>query len=120
MALAYKREYPSAAASLGCFLSAGRMVSSASGAADGRRPRQKLRFDSVAAVALWLSPGAIGWVVFVHVPADLIAHSGLFEIHRTPNAKTLDAGGAVRVGIGLYKLFWVGLDGDSGGRGGRG
>src|ERR1700691_3739719 len=111
MALAYQRKYPLAAPPLGSFLLAGRMVSGASGAADGRGPRRNLHIDPAAAMALRISPGAIGGLVFVHVPADLVAHARLFEIYRTPIARKLDAVGAVRVGTGLYELFWVGLDG---------
>src|ERR1700691_3177758 len=114
MALAYQRKYPLAAPPLGSFLLAGRMVSGASGAADGRGPRRNLHIDPAAAMALRISPGAIGGLVFVHVPADLVAHARLFEIYRTPIARKLDAVGAVCVGIGLYELFWVGLDGTVG------
>ena len=111
MALAYERKYPLAAAPLSYFLLAGRMVSGASGAADGRGPRRNVHIDPAAALAVRISPGATGGLVFIHVPADLIADVRLFEIYRTPIARNLDAVGAVRVGIGLYELFWVGLDG---------
>jgi hypothetical protein len=111
MALAYERKYPLAAAPLSYFLLAGRMVSGASGAADGRGPRRNVHIDPAAALAVRISPGATGGLVFIHVPADLIAHARLLEIYRTSVARKLDAGGAVRVGTGLYKLFWVGLDG---------
>src|SRR5580704_2444296 len=86
------------------------MVSGASGAADGRGPRRNLHIDPAAAVAVRISPGAIGGLVFIQLPADLMAHASLFKIYRTPIARKLDAVGAVRVGIGLYELFWVGLD----------
>src|SRR5271170_1167544 len=111
MALAYQREYPLAAAAVGCFLSAGRMVPGGSGAADGRGARRKVHLDPAAAVAIWISPGAIGRVVFVHVSAGVSAYRRLFEIYRTPVARELDAGGAPGVGADLYKLFWMGSAG---------
>src|ERR1700691_1844576 len=111
MALAYERKYPLAAAPLSYFLLAGRMVSGASGAADGRGPRRNVHIDPAAALAVRISPGATGGLVFIHVPADLIAHARLLEIYRTSVARKLDADGAVRVGTGLYKCFWWALMG---------
>src|SRR5271169_2202712 len=112
MALAYQREYPLAAASLGCFLSPGCVVPGASSAAHGRGARRKVHLDpAAAAVAIWISPGAIGRVVFVHVSAGVFAYLRLFEIYRTPVARELDAGGAPGVGADLYKLFWMGSAG---------
>jgi hypothetical protein len=109
MALAGQREYPFDSAPLGYLLCAGRMVSAASSAADGRGPRRNLDLDPAAAVALGISPRAPGELVFVHVPAGLLTRLRLFEICRAPVARNLDAASAVRVGAGLYELFWVGF-----------
>ena len=111
MASAYQREYPFAAAPVGCFLSAGCMVPGASGAPDGRGARQKLHVDPAAAVAIRVSAWAIGRLVFRHVLAGILANPRLFEIYRTPVVKNLDAGSALRVGAGRYGLFWVGCAG---------
>src|SRR5580658_2866932 len=113
MALADGREYSLGASPLGHFLSAGRMVSATSSAADGRGPRAK-RYVDPAALALRISPRARGGPVFIHVLAGLVARLRSFEISRAPAARNLDAGSAVRVGTGRYKLFRLGRAGTLG------
>src|SRR5580704_17644449 len=115
MALFYGREYSFGSSPLGHFLSAGRMVSATSSAADGRGPRAK-RYVDPAAVALRISPRAPGGLAFIHVLAALVARLRSFEISRAPVARNLDAGSAVRVGTGRYKLLRLGRAGTRGPR----
>src|SRR5580698_2755509 len=82
-----RTEISTGAAPLSYFLLAGRMVSGASGAADGRGPRRNVHIDPAAALAVRISPGATGGLVFIHVPADLIAYARLLEIYRTSVAR---------------------------------
>src|SRR5580704_2779962 len=116
MALADRRKYPFAAAPLDCFLSAGRVVPGPGSAPDGWGARQNLHFDPAIALALWISLRAPGGLVFLHVPAGGVADPRVFEICRTPVAKKLDAGSAVRVGAGVHELLRVGGAGLSGSR----
>jgi hypothetical protein len=73
MALAYQREYPFDSAPLGHFLSAGRMVSGASRAADGRGPRRNVHIDPLLLWPYGFHLGRLaGWYSFTFLLISLL------------------------------------------------
>src|SRR5208282_3364786 len=111
MVSADRRKYPLASAPLDSFLSAWRMGPGRSISPDSWRARQNLHPDPAIALALWISLRACGGLVYLRVPAAGVADPRVFEICRTPVAKELDAGSAVRVGARVHNLLSVGCAG---------
>src|SRR5580704_16716334 len=116
MALDDRRKYPFASAPLDCFLSVGRVVPGQGSAPGSWGARQNLHSHPTSTLALWISLRTPGGLVFLHVPAGGVSDPRVSETCRTPVAKKLDAGSAVRVGAGVHELLRVGRDGLSGGR----